>query len=117
MRREGSRAHQVVRLPVRLSSGEEVRLVGALHFAPSGAVVDVRAILSPPPASSEAERQAAMLVDAIAAKLRRRPDIGVAELRRRAECALALLELLEELEDVHGAEARAQFVKQREAAA
>lgn len=117
MRREGDQARQVVRLPVRLSSGEVVELTAVLSFAPAGALVDLAAVLAPPPRASELERQAALLVEAIAGKMRRRPDIGLRELRRRAETALALLEQLEALEDAYGADARALLAPPREAAA
>jgi hypothetical protein len=117
MKRDGALAHQVVRLPVRLVGAETVDLTATLRFGPAGALVDIGVTLSPPPRSSEIERQAALLVEAIAGKMRRRPDIGIAELRRRAEAALVLLEQLEALEDTHGPEARALLAPSREAAA
>ena len=117
MRREGNHARQVVRLPVRLASGEVVDLTATLAFGSSGELRGLAAVLAPPPMSSELERQAAMLVEAIGAKMRRRPDISVRELRRRAEVALALLEQLEALEDTHGPDARALLAPSREAAA
>jgi hypothetical protein len=115
--RDGTQARQVVRLPVRLAGGDQVDLVASLRFNPAGALVDIAVTLAPPPHSSEQERQAALLVEAIAGKMRRRPDIGVAELRRRAEAALLLLEQLEAMEDLHGPEARALLAPPREAAA
>lgn len=117
MRREGNQARHVVRLPVRLATGEVVDLTGVLAFGPAGALIGVAAMLAPPPMASELERQAAMLVEAIGAKMRRRPDISVRELRRRAEAALQLLEQLEALEDTHGPDAHALLAPSREAAA
>jgi hypothetical protein len=117
MTRDGAQAGQVVRLPVRLVGGEQVDLTVTLRFGAAGALRDLGVTLAPPPRSSETERQAALLVEAIAGKMRRRPDIGIAELRRRAEAALVLLEQLEALEDVHGPDARALLAPAREAAA
>lgn len=117
MTRDGDLARQVVRLPVRLAGGDQVDLVTALQFNAAGTLVAIGVSLPPAPRSTEAERQAALLVQAIGDKLRRRRDIGITELRRRAEAALQLLELLEGLEDTHGPEARAVLSAAREAAA
>jgi hypothetical protein len=116
MTKQGTHARQVVRLPVRLSSGEAVDTTITLVFSPAGALVGLAGVLAPPPMGSEIERQAAMLVEAIGAKMRRRPDISVRELRRRAEAALVLLEQLEQLEDTHGPDARALLAPARSAA-
>jgi hypothetical protein len=116
MRREGNLARQVVRLPVRLTSGERVDLTTTLVLGAGGELRGLAAVLAPPPMASELERQAAMLVEAIGAKMRRRPDISVRELRRRAEAALQLLEQLEALEDTHGPDARALLAPARSAA-
>ncbi|MBR0651366.1 hypothetical protein GXW78_16960 [Roseomonas terrae] len=117
MTRDGALARQVVRLPVRLGVDDRVDLTVALRFNAAGALVGISANLPPAPRSSEAERQAAMLVEAISAKLQRRRDIGVTELRRRAELAFALLEDLEALEDTHGPDARRLLAPPPEAAA
>jgi hypothetical protein len=117
MTRDGAQARQVVRLPVRLVGGEQVDLTASLRFGPAGALVDIAVVLAPPPRSSVLEQQAALLVEAIAGKMRRRRDLGIAELRRRAEAALVLLEQLEALEDAHGPEACALLAPAREAAA
>lgn len=95
--------------PVRLTTGDNVRLTLNLTFAPSGALVNVGASLAPAPQATEAERAAALLVEAIGGKLRRRQDIGIAELCRRAEAALHLLEQLRDIEAEKGFEARALF--------
>lgn len=107
MRREGAYAVAVANRPVRLTTGENQRLTLSLLFDRSGALVNVGATLPPAPQASEAERAAALLVEAIGGKLRRRPDIGIAELCRRAEAALHLLEQLRDIEAEQGYEARA----------
>lgn len=109
MRRDGDYARLCTSAAVRLTTGERVRTTLMVTFASSGAVVDVRAPRPPPDQVQAEETAAALLVEAIGGKLRRRPDIGVAELRRRAEVALHLLEQLEEIESQRGAEARALF--------
>lgn len=117
MTRDGAQARQVVRLPVQLGMDYHVDLSVALVFNRAGALVSLATSLPPAPRSTEAERQAALLVEAIAGKLRRRPDIGVRELCRRAEVALRLLEQLEALEDTHGPDARRLLAPPPEAAA
>jgi hypothetical protein len=106
MTRDGTLARQAARVPVQLTTGERIDMGLVLQFNGAGALVHVAATLAPSPRATTSETAAALLVEAIGGKLRRRPDIGIREMRRRAEAALALLEKLEDLEDRHGAEAR-----------
>lgn len=109
MTRQGAYALLCSGARVRLTTGETVRSTIMVTFNQAGAVVNVTAPRPPPDQSQPDLDAAARLVEAIGGKLRRRPDIGLAELRRRAEAALHLIEQLEDIEGQRGAEARALF--------
>jgi hypothetical protein len=106
MIRAGHHARQVLLRPVRLTTGETVQVTLVVSFDASGAVVDLTASLPAPDRISAAEAAGVALAQAIGAKLRKRGDLGVAELRRRAEASLDLLEQLEDIEATHGPDAR-----------
>jgi len=105
MIRAGQLARQVVVRPVRLTTGESVSLALAVTFDRNGAVIGVSASTPPAPLCGAAETAGGLLVQAIGDKLRRRPDLGLAELHRRAEVALALIEQLQDIEAAHGGQA------------
>lgn len=88
--------------------GMEERPLAFLTFDARGRLVDVSASRPPPHQETPAEREAALLVQALGAKLRKAVHDGadLAELLRRARVAVDMLEQLQALEQMHGPEAR-----------
>lgn len=88
--------------------GMEERPLGYLTFDRNGRLVDLSASRPPPHRETPAEREAALLVQAMGAKLRKAAHDGadLAELLRRARVAVDMLEQLQALEQMHGPEAR-----------
>ena len=78
-----------------------------LTFNGAGRLVDFTANRGPAHRETPEEAHAALLVQGLAQKFRRTPDL--AELIRRARAALALLEDLQALQELHGAEAIAEI--------
>jgi len=94
-----------------LHLGGDLTALAMLTFGADGRLRDFTAQRGPLHLETPAEEHAALLVQAIAAKYRRTPDL--AELIRRARQALDLLERLAEMEAIHGPEAaRAIAAKQ-----